>query len=91
MSGTFDVLVHSKGDNLTRTHTIRIDLDGMDEDTTLTTLAQQLDSIDGISAPGLFVEMVAEMDLIAVVSNCPQINNPCNGFNPTPVRMVISG
>jgi urea carboxylase-associated protein 1 len=47
--------------------------------------------VDGISAPGLFVEIVAEMDLIAVVSNCPQINNPCNGFNPTPVRMVISG
>jgi uncharacterized protein len=25
-----------------------------------------------------------------LVSNCPQINNPCNGFDPTPVRMVIS-
>jgi flagellar hook-associated protein 1 FlgK len=49
-SGTFDLLVHSKGDNLTRTHTIRIDLDGMDEDTTLASLAQQLDAVDGISA-----------------------------------------
>jgi urea carboxylase-associated protein 1 len=47
--------------------------------------------VDGISAPGLFVELRAEMDLTAVVSNCPQINNPCNGFNPTPVRMIISG
>ena len=47
--------------------------------------------VDGISAPGLFVDLVAEMDLTAVVSNCPQINNPCNGFNPTPVRMVIAG
>jgi urea carboxylase-associated protein 1 len=47
--------------------------------------------VDGISAPGLFVDMRAEMDLVAVVSNCPQINNPCNGFNPTPVRMVIAG
>jgi hypothetical protein len=46
--------------------------------------------VDGISAPGLFVEIRAEMDLVAVVSNCPQINNPCNGFNPTPVRMTIS-
>ena len=46
--------------------------------------------VDGISAPGLFVEIRAEMDLMAVVSNCPQINNPCNGFNPTPVRMIIS-
>ncbi|HZV08135.1 MAG TPA: urea carboxylase, partial [Novosphingobium sp.] len=29
------------------------------------------------------------MDVVAVVSNCPQINNPCNGFNPTAVRMII--
>ena len=46
--------------------------------------------VDGISAPGLYVDLRAEMDLIAVVSNCPQINNPCNGFNPTPVRMIIT-
>ena len=46
--------------------------------------------VDGISAPGLFVDLRAEMDLVAVVSNCPQINNPCNGFNPTPVRMIIT-
>lgn len=47
--------------------------------------------VDGISAPGLYVDIRAEMDLMAVVSNCPQVNNPCNGFNPTPVRMVIAG
>jgi uncharacterized protein YcgI (DUF1989 family) len=47
--------------------------------------------VDGISAPGLYVDMRAEMDLVVVVSNCPQINNPCNGFDPTPVRMVIAG
>ena len=47
--------------------------------------------VDGISAPGLYVDLVAEMDLVAVVSNCPQVNNPCNGFNPTPVRMIIAG
>jgi urea carboxylase-associated protein 1 len=47
--------------------------------------------VDGISAPGLYVDIRAEMDLVAVVSNCPQINNPCNGFKPTPVRMVIAG
>jgi len=45
--------------------------------------------VDGISAPGLYVDIRAEMDLVAIVSNCPQINNPCNGFNPTPVRMII--
>jgi uncharacterized protein len=46
--------------------------------------------VDGISAPGKYVELRAEMDCLVVVSNCPQINNPCNGFNPTPIRMTIS-
>ena len=46
--------------------------------------------VDGISAPGLTVDLRAEMDVTVVVSNCPQINNPCNGFNPTPVRMVVA-
>ncbi len=44
---------------------------------------------DGISAPGKYVEMRAEMDVIVLVSNCPQLNNPCNGYNPTPVRMLV--
>lgn len=46
--------------------------------------------VDGISAPGLTVDLHAEMDVTVVVSNCPQINNPCNGFNPTPVRMIVT-
>ena len=46
--------------------------------------------VDGISAPGLYVDLRAEMDVVVVVSNCPQINNPCNGFDPTPVRMIVS-
>lgn len=44
---------------------------------------------DGISAAGRYVEMRAEMDLTVLVSNCPQLNNPCNAYNPTPVRMLI--
>ena len=44
---------------------------------------------DGISAPGRFVEMAADRDVLVLVSNCPQLNNPCNGWNPTPVRMLI--
>ena len=44
---------------------------------------------DGISAPGRYVEMVAHMDVIALISNCPQLNNPCNGYNPTPVEALI--
>jgi urea carboxylase-associated protein 1 len=46
--------------------------------------------VDGISAPGLHVDLRAEMDVVIVVSNCPQINNPCNGFDPTPVRMIVA-
>ena len=42
--------------------------------------------VDGISAPGLYVDLRAEMDVLVLISNCPQINNPCNGFDPTPVR-----
>ena len=45
--------------------------------------------VDGISAPGLSVTLLAHEDVLALISNCPQINNPCNGFNPTPVRIVI--
>lgn len=44
---------------------------------------------DGLSAPGKYVEMRAEMDLLVLVSNCPQLNNPCNAYNPTPVRFVV--
>jgi urea carboxylase-associated protein 1 len=46
--------------------------------------------VDGISAPGLSVDLRAEMDVLVVISNCPQINNPCNGFDPTPIRLVVT-
>ncbi|GAB2464782.1 urea carboxylase-associated protein 1 [Conyzicola lurida] len=46
--------------------------------------------VDGISAPGLSLTLRADRDVIVLVSNCPQINNPCNGFDPTPVRMVVT-
>ncbi|MEV6014089.1 urea amidolyase associated protein UAAP2 [Streptomyces sp. NPDC051997] len=45
--------------------------------------------VDGISAPGLRVTLRAERDVIVLVSNCPQTNNPCNGFEPTAVAMTI--
>ena len=45
--------------------------------------------VDGVSEPGGYVDIVAEMDVLCVLSNCPQINNPCNGFNPTPIRVLI--
>jgi urea carboxylase-associated protein 1 len=46
--------------------------------------------VDGISAPGLWLDLRAEMDVLVVISNCPQINNPCNGFDPTPIRLVVT-
>jgi uncharacterized protein len=44
---------------------------------------------DGISAPGKYVEMVAHINVLVLISNCPQLNNPCNGYNPTPVEVAI--
>jgi len=45
---------------------------------------------DGISAAGKVVELRADRDTLVLISNCPQLNNPCNGYDPTPVRLVIS-
>ena len=45
---------------------------------------------DGISAPGRYVQLRAEMDVLVLISNCPQLNNPCNAFNPTPIRVQVS-
>ncbi|AFW02678.1 urea carboxylase [Gluconobacter oxydans] len=44
---------------------------------------------DGVSAPLKYVELRAEVDLIVVISNCPQLNNPCNAWNPTPAEVLI--
>lgn len=44
---------------------------------------------DGISAPGKYVELKAAMDVVVLISNCPQLNNPCNGYNPTPVEYLV--
>ncbi|HYP62662.1 MAG TPA: DUF1989 domain-containing protein, partial [Acidocella sp.] len=45
---------------------------------------------DGVSEPGGYVTLRAEMDVLVLISNCPQVNNPCNGFKPTPIRIIIS-
>lgn len=44
---------------------------------------------DGVSPPGSYVDLRAETDVLAVISNCPQMHNPCNGYNPTPIRVLI--
>jgi hypothetical protein len=45
---------------------------------------------DGVSEPGGYVELEALMDTLVLISNCPQVNNPCNGFTPTPIQIVVS-
>jgi urea carboxylase-associated protein 1 len=48
-----------------------------------------LEFADGISAPGRYVQLRAQMDVLVLISNCPQLNNPCNAYNPTPIQIVI--
>jgi hypothetical protein len=48
-----------------------------------------LEIVDGISAPGSIVDLRAEMNVLVAISNCPQMNNPCNAYNPTPIRIMI--
>jgi len=49
----------------------------------------ELSFADGVSGPGKYVELRAEMDVLMLISNCPQLNNPCNAFNPTPLQVLI--
>lgn len=44
---------------------------------------------DGVSEAGKYVELLAAMDVLMLVSNCPQLNNPCNAYNPTPIQILI--
>jgi urea carboxylase-associated protein 1 len=53
------------------------------------TPAGKLTFEDGISAGGKYVELRAEMDVLCLISNCPQLNNPCNAYNPTPIRLLV--
>ena len=48
-----------------------------------------LEIVDGISEAGKLVELRAEMDVLVLISNCPQVNNPCNAYNPTPIRLIV--
>ena len=49
----------------------------------------ELTFADGVSGPGKYVEMRAEMNLWVLISNCPQLNNPCNAYNPTPIQLLV--
>jgi urea carboxylase-associated protein 1 len=54
------------------------------------TAGGELTFADGLSGPGKYVELRAERDILVLVSNCPQINNPCNGYDPTPIQVVVT-
>jgi urea carboxylase-associated protein 1 len=45
---------------------------------------------DGLSGPGKYVELTAARDVYVLISNCPQLNNPCNGWNPTPIAVTVA-
>lgn len=49
----------------------------------------KLQFADGVSGPGKYVELTARMDSIVLISNCPQLNNPCSDFNPTPIEVAV--
>jgi len=49
----------------------------------------ELTFADGVSGAGKYVELCADMDILVLISNCPQLNNPCNAYNPTPVQLLI--
>jgi len=55
------------------------------------TAAGGLTFADGVSAPGKHVQVRAERDVLVLISNCPQLNNPCNGYDPTPVEFLVWG
>jgi len=48
-----------------------------------------LEFVDGISAPGKYLDLRADRDTLVLISNCPQLNNPCNGYDPTPIRLQV--
>jgi urea carboxylase-associated protein 1 len=49
----------------------------------------RLEIVDGISDPGSTIDLQAQMNALVAISNCPQVNNPCNAYNPTPIRLIV--
>jgi len=46
-------------------------------------------NVYGHSTAGNYVDLRAERDVLAVLSNCPQMHNPCNAYKLTPIRAII--
>ena len=49
----------------------------------------EVEIVDSISKPGDHVTLRAEVPVLAVLSNCPQQNNPSAGFAPTPIEVIV--
>ena len=45
--------------------------------------------VPGPSVAGDYIELRAEASVLAIISNCPQVNNPCNSGNPTEIRVQV--
>ena len=45
---------------------------------------------EGLSKPGDYVELIAERPVVAMLSNCPQENNACSGWGPTPIEVRVT-
>jgi urea carboxylase-associated protein 1 len=41
------------------------------------------------SRAGNYIELRADVDVLAIISNCPQVNNPCNSGKPTPIKVMV--
>jgi uncharacterized protein YcgI (DUF1989 family) len=50
---------------------------------------EKTEIIEPTSKPGDYIDLRAERDLLVAISNCPQERNPCNGFNPTPLKVIV--
>ncbi len=64
-------------------------VDGLSKPGDYVDLRAEMDVL-ALSKPGDYVDLRAEMDVLAVISNCPQTHNPCNGFKPTPIRVIVT-
>jgi flagellar hook-associated protein 1 FlgK len=50
VNGQFNLIVYNKNQQISQTHTISVHLNGLDDDTTLNSLASQINAVDGVSA-----------------------------------------
>lgn len=45
--------------------------------------------VEGASQAGCFVDLRAEMNVLAILSNCPHVLDPVTAYDPKPIRVVV--